>query len=164
MPNAAPTSPREPDTQRPGWTVRDMRGPREHVHAILRELSEVMLVTGNRGKDISSAHARPMAIAKLCDDCTLWFLTDLDTPKVDEAMRTNAGIVTGQTEDRFVSIKGSFEVTQDATKINEVWSAEAESWVPRGKDDPYLGILVFKPIEAEIWDRGGAMHERVRFG
>jgi general stress protein 26 len=163
MPNTAPTTHVSSDTQRTSST-RDPRAQRELVLAVMRELSEVMLVTGNRGKDISSAHARPMAIAKLCDDCALWFLTDLDTPKVDEAMRTNSGIVTGQTEDRFVSLKGTFEVTQDPSKINEAWCEEAESWVPKGKDDPYLGILIFRPIDAEIWGRGGVLHERVRLG
>jgi general stress protein 26 len=163
MPNMSPTPHAESDTKRTS-TPRDARAQRELVLAVLRELSEVMLVTGNRGKDISSAHARPMAIAKLNDDCSLWFLTDLDTPKVDEAMRTNMGIVTGQTEDRFVSLKGTFEVTQDRTKINEAWCDEAESWVPKGKDDPYLGILVFRPLDAEVWGRGGVLHERVRLG
>ena len=131
---------------------------REHVHAMLKEIPAVMLVTSETQttmEDLSGARARPMGVARVEDDCTLWFLTALDSPKVEEAMSTGDGLVTGQTKTRFVSLRGNFELSRDRGKIDEVWSATAKAWFPQGKEDPNIAVLIFRPTEAEVWDMSG---------
>ena len=124
------------------------------VHDLLADFSSVMLLTGaTPGGEL---RARPMAVAKLDDDCTLTFMTGLDTAKVDESRKDGVGYVIAQGKTVFVSMRGTVEIVRDRHRIHDLWTAAAKVYFPRGKDDPNLCLLVVHPEAAEVWDVSGA--------
>ena len=124
------------------------------VHDLLARFSTVMLVTSD-GNGVG-VHARPMAVAKLDDDCTLTFLTSVESAKVHEAKKDPLGHVIAQSRAVFLSMRGVLEVVRDRGRIHDAWSLASNLYFPRGPDDPALCLLVLHPEEAEIWDVSGA--------
>lgn len=132
------------------------KGDRERVHDMLKGFSTVMLFTmEGRGEDMKH-RARPMNVAKLDDDCTLTFVTGLDTSKVDEAARNDQAHVVAQGKTQFLSISGRTEISRDRAQIEAAWSPADKVFFPEGKDDPNLCLMIFHPEEAELWDVSGA--------
>lgn len=123
------------------------------VHDLLADFSTVMFITSEGEK--SAVHARPMSIAKLDDDCTLTFLTSVDSAKVHEARKDPVGHVVAQSKAVFLSIRGSLEVVRDRNRIHDVWSPADKVYFPKGKDDPAICLVVMHPEKAEIWDVSG---------
>lgn len=132
------------------------KGDRERVHDMLKGFSTVMLFTmEGRGEDMKH-RARPMNVAKLDDDCTLTFLTGLDTSKVDEAARNDQAHVVAQGKTQYLSISGRTEISRDRAQIEAAWTPADKVFFPEGKDDPNLCLMIFHPDEAEVWDVSGA--------
>lgn len=142
-----------------------MTDAQKHVHDILNDLTTVMMITydevpdsGVRGSASprSGLHARPMSVARLDPDSTLWFVTAIDSPKVDEAESPPVGHITGQTTTRYISLSGTFSITRDRDALERVWSKANDIWFPEGVNDPRACLLGFHPTEAEFWDMSGA--------
>jgi general stress protein 26 len=127
----------------------------KHLHAILHEFSNVMMIVSHTG-EVRTARARPMAIARLDEDCTLYFLTSEDTVKVEAITKDSEGMCTGQSKTQHVGLVGQFDVVNNRALINELWSTGAAVWFPRGKEDPAIRVVVFRPRTAEFWDMAGA--------
>jgi general stress protein 26 len=126
------------------------------VHDLLAGFSTVMLLTSEGSGERSQLHARPMAVAKLDDDCTLTFMTGFDTAKVDEAKKDGVGYVIAQGKTVFLSMHGTVEVVRDRNRIHDAWTAVDKIYFPKGKDDPNICLLVLHPASAEVWDVSGA--------
>lgn len=125
---------------------------RERIHAALEDFSSVMMVTmGGEG-----VRVRPMAVAELADDCTLTFLTSVDTAKVREAEREPKGCVVAQSTAVFLALQGTYEVIEDRARVDSLWSPADKIYFPAGKDDPNIRVMTFRPKDAEIWDVSGA--------
>lgn len=142
-----------------------MTDAQKHVHDILNDLTTVMMITFDdapasdaRGKAgaRSGLHARPMSVARLDPDGSLWFVTAIDSPKVGEAESPPVGHVTGQTTTRYISLSGTFSVTRERDALERVWSKANDIWFPEGVNDPRVCLLGFHPTEAEFWDMSGA--------
>jgi general stress protein 26 len=54
---------------------------REHLYDLLKGFDTAMLVTYPTG---GPAHARPMAVAELRPDVDTYFVTSIDSPKIEE--------------------------------------------------------------------------------
>jgi len=128
-------------------------GP-EHVHDVLGDFDTLMVGTYEATGEQPRLRARPMAVAKLDEDCTLYFLSRIDTAKVDEALSPTHGTVVGQRRNRYLAAMGRFEVLKDTRKIAALWKASFGIWF-EGPDDPSLVLLVFHPEQVEIWDSKG---------
>lgn len=132
----------------------------EHAHALLKEFSTVMLLTIDRSLpkmgDHPHFHARPMEVAEVDADCTLWFVTSIDSSKIDEALTPYDGHAVAQTKTRQVSISGTFSVVRDPDQIKAVWKKAYEVWFPQGPTDPKVCLLGLHPREVEFWDASGA--------
>lgn len=128
---------------------------REQLFSLLRDLSSVMMISSATGQ-ITAARARPMSIARVDPDGTLYFLTSVDTSKVDEVQSEEVGMCTGQSKTQYVSLVGRFQVVRDRALVEELWSKMADAWFPQGKDDPRVRVLIFRPSAAELWDMSGA--------
>lgn len=150
--NNAQTSPKTDTTTSTAKASKDPS--HEQVHKLLEGYSTVMLVTLDGPSRHPTMNARPMAVAKLDEDCTITFLTKVDSDKVDEAKSRGAS-VTAQGTMSFLSIAGTTEVSRDKATIAAAWKPSYKSWFPEGLDDPTLCALVFKPSKAEIWDSTG---------
>lgn len=118
---------------------------------LLTKFDTAMLVTRRTGLEF---HGRPMAIAHVDFDATLWFVTSIDAPKLVELAADPLAIVCMQGNSRFVTINGRIDVVRDPKKIQEMWRESFSVWF-EGKNDPKLVLLKLSPIEAEYWDQSG---------
>lgn len=136
-------------------TTDDPAASRNHVHEILSEMDTMMMVTrDDTSRD--ALNARPMSVAQVDPDCTIYFLTAVGSQKVEEARATQKGLCTGQTKTRHASVRGTYSISNDRALIARIWSKMADAWFPEGKDDPSVRAIVFHPSEAEVWDLSGA--------
>jgi general stress protein 26 len=140
---------------------------RQKVHDLLKEFSNVMFVT-QAGPDPTSSgslrlRARPMGIAHLEEDCTLWFFTSVDSSKVEEARASTLAHVVCQSAMRFLSVEGRAAIVHDRATIERFWTKAVEAWFPNGKDDPQVCLIRFVPAEVEYWDSTGTRGLKLLF-
>lgn len=124
---------------------------------ILRSFDTAMLVT-RRGPELRS---RPMQIADRTDDGRVWFVTSIDSPKLDELTEYPDVNVTMQEDSRFLSISGAARASRDRDRINELWNDAYGGFFSEGPNDPTLVLLEVVPTFVEYWDRSGL--EGVKF-
>ena len=124
---------------------------------ILDSFDHAMLVT-QRDSELRS---RPMAIADRTRDGRVWFITSVDSAKLQEITDYPDVNVAMQAGSTFLSISGTVRATRDPDKINELWNDIQELWFPEGRNDPTLILLEVVPTFAEYWDRSGV--EAVKF-
>jgi general stress protein 26 len=123
-----------------------------HLTEMLEGFDTAMLVTF--GGD--ALYARPMAIAEVRGEGTLYFATDLESPKVKQLEANPRVGVVLQDGDREIFLSGYARVSTDRRLSDRLWSEAWKIWFPKGKDDPTLCILIVEPETAEYWDRSGA--------
>ena len=124
---------------------------RERLHDIVKGARTVMLLShGEAGKIIG----RPMAVARVDADTTLYLVTGIDSKKVDEIHREPRVSLSVQASDGFVMIDGSCRVSQDRGLIDELWQDSWKPWFEGGKTDPAIAILVVSPNEGTYWNGG----------
>lgn len=124
---------------------------RERIHAALEDFSTVMMVT----RQGESVRVRPMAVSELTDDCTMTFMTAVESAKVREAQKEPTGWVIAQSSATFLSIEGTYEIVDDRARVDALWKPIDKVYFPNGKDDPSIRLMVFRPGNAEIWDVSG---------
>ena len=123
----------------------------EKYLALAKEFRNAMLVT-QRGSELRS---RPMVIADVTNDGRLWFLTGVDSGKVDELTEEPFVNVAMQSGESFLSISGTAVVLRDRNRLDELWSPAYGIWFPDGKDDPSLAVAYVAPTYVEYWDSSG---------
>jgi general stress protein 26 len=126
--------------------------PDDKLRALLEEFGVAMLVT--RAAD-GQLRARPMALAAVEPDDTIWFLTDRHSAKVDELARDGRVAVTMQSRSQFVSVSGTAAPVEDRGRVARLWKAEWKVWFPGGQDDPNLLLLRVDGVTGEYWDNSG---------
>jgi general stress protein 26 len=122
-----------------------------HFFEMLREFDTASVITRTRGGNL---HGRPMAIADLTDDGTLWFITGVDSTKVLEIRDDSRGMLSLQSARQFVTINGHFELVADRARVDRIWKEAYRVWFD-GKRDPEIVLLRFTPFDAEYWDSSG---------
>ena len=135
--------------------------PQQHFLALLSEFGVANVITRGRAGE-GSLHGRPMAIAKVEDDGTLWFVTSVDSPKVLEIRDDSRAMISLQNSRQFVSINGHLELVTDRAKVDELWKESYRVWF-EGEHDPELVLLRFTPFDAEFWDNAGARGVKYAF-
>ncbi|MEO6954200.1 MAG: pyridoxamine 5'-phosphate oxidase family protein [Polyangia bacterium] len=125
---------------------------RAHVHAMLEELSDVMLTSFERTGDAPIARARPMHVTHLDQDDSLWFMTSIDAEGTVELQRTPTSSVIAQSSSSYVSLQGKSTIVTDRTRIKAMWKKMHEVWFPDGPEDPKVCLVHFVPTEADFWD------------
>jgi general stress protein 26 len=133
----------------------------EKVRELLKDFKTAMLVTQATGRP---GRARPMAIARVDEDCSVWFFTARATEKVGEIRSDNHVLVTCQDErSRYLSLSGKAELIGDRGKARELWRESYKTWFPAGLDDPELLLIRVQPSDAEYWDNQGVNGIRYLF-
>jgi len=120
---------------------------------LLSEFETATLVTRARGA--GELHGRPMAIADVGEDGTLWFITNVDSNKVLEVRDDSRALVSLHSARKFVTMNGHLELVADREKVDQIWKEAYRIWFD-GKTDPELVLLRFTPFDAEYWDNSGA--------
>ena len=124
---------------------------------ILKSFDTAMLVT-ERDRELRS---RPMAIADRTDDGRVWFITNVESAKLEEMTEAPQVNLAMQKESKFLSISGTIRATRDATRVDEHWNDVLNAWFPQGRNDPTLILLEVVPTYVEYWDQSGT--EGVKF-
>ncbi len=149
----------------------EVQGDQEKLHDLLEQFSAVVLIThampdGGRASATTDVEvtSRPMQVARLDDNCDLWFLTDADTAKVYE-IRTDpmVHVVAQDGRDVFVSLRGVAQVLQDSATIRALWSKPYEVWFPEGPDTPGIRAIHVTAHEGQYWDSQGVNKIRYLF-
>ncbi|MBB3209189.1 general stress protein 26 [Rhodopirellula rubra] len=123
----------------------------EKLMSLLEDFDTVMLVThGAEGFD-----ARPMAVARLDDDGSMWFATNRDSGKIAAMIKDPQVAVTMQGGHKFVTLSGTASVHDDRSLVSSMWKEAWRVWFPKGKDDPSLILLKVDPNVGEYWDNSG---------
>lgn len=122
-----------------------------HFTDILKTFDTAMLVT-QRGRELRS---RPMEIVDRTEDGRVWFITSIDSAKLEELTENPDVNVTMQDDPKFLSISGAVRATRDREKVDEVWRESFDAWFPEGRDDPTVVLLEIVPTYVEYWDRSG---------
>jgi general stress protein 26 len=124
---------------------------------ILRSFDTAMLVT-QRDRELRS---RPMVIADTTNDGRVWFITSIDSAKLDELTENPNVNVAMQAGARYLSISGAVRATRDPQKVDELWNVSHSVWFSHGRNDPTLVLLEVVPTYVEYWDRSGV--EAIKF-
>ena len=126
--------------------------PEVKMRELLEEFGIAMLITRTQDGQL---RGRPMAVAEVQPDGTLWFLTDRHSGKVYELEQDSHVAVTMQSRARFASLSGTISPVEDGDKVSQLWKLEWNVWFPGGKNDPSLLLLRFEGKEGEYWDNSG---------
>lgn len=127
--------------------------PHDRLNDLLAGFETAMLVTRTPEGELRS---RPLAVAQIEADGTLWFLTQRDSAKVDEIMEERQVNVAMQSNLKFVSISGIATAVENRRKVNEIWNEAWRHWFPDGKEDPFLLLLRVDGRTGEYWDNSGS--------
>ena len=129
---------------------------RVHLRDALKEFTSMMVATYDKKGKHPRLHARPLLVAKVEDDCSLYFVTrrEDDAPKNGEES-TEDGSVIAQSLTRQVSMLGTIEYSSDRGLLNDLWKLPFNLFFGKGKDDPQACLLIFRPRDAELWDLSG---------
>jgi general stress protein 26 len=142
-------------------TNQDTPDTEQHFRELMQSFSTAMLVTNSED---GGMRARPMHVAGVDDDGTLWFATRFDSPKTDELMADQSVAVTMQGMASFVSVTGSADIVIDQPhKVRELWKETWRPWYPAGPEDPQLSLLRVRVQDAAFWDYRGMAGVRYVF-
>jgi general stress protein 26 len=136
-------------------TTRDT----ERVWELMKKIGFAMLVT----RDGEKLRARPMSAYLERESNTIYFLTDARRHK-DEEIARNPNInlsFANASDQKYVSITGTAEVSNDRAKIKQLFSTPAKAWWDSA-EDPNIRVLKITPDDAEFWDSPGSVISYVK--
>lgn len=126
---------------------------RAHLWDLIKATRFAML-THRHGDGQLHSHPLTTQNKKVDEGATLYFFI----PKDGEIARhvtsdPSVNLAYSDTdEDSYVSIAGQAALIDDTAKKEELFTAIAKSWFPKGAGDPNLGLLAVRIVEAEYWD------------
>jgi general stress protein 26 len=131
----------------------------DRVWELMEKMPLCMLTTWN-GSDL---HGRPMDARPRRKDNTIYFLTDVRHHKDDEiAKYPKIAIAFSDSGDqKYVSLSGRAEVSNDRAKIKELWEPTAKAWWDSA-ENPNIRVLKVTPVEAQYWDGPGKVVSMVK--
>ncbi|MCD0462815.1 pyridoxamine 5'-phosphate oxidase family protein [Roseiconus lacunae] len=124
----------------------------EKLISLLEDFNNAMLVTRTSAGELD---ARPMAIADVEENGTLWFVSDRNSGKIADLMLDQDVAVTMQSSNKFVSVTGKCQAVEDRQKVDDLWNEAFKVWFPEGKSDPSIILLRIDPARGEYWDNSG---------
>lgn len=124
------------------------------VWKLMEDIGTCMLVT----KSGEGLRSRPVAAYAKREDDTIYVLTDVNGHKDDEiaADPTVNLSFAHPGSNSYVSLTGKAAVTNDRSKIKELWNVWAKAWW-EGPEDPRIRLLKIEPLAAEYWDSPGKL-------
>ena len=99
-------------------------------------------------------NTRPMSPQKIDDDGTLWFLSANDSTKNADIQSDPMVqlLFQGSAHSGFLNVYGIAEISEDKTKIEELWEPILKTWFTEGKDDPRISVIKVSPTQGHYWD------------
>lgn len=121
---------------------------------LMKKIGFAMLVT----RDGDKLRSRPMSAYPEREENAIYFLTDARHHKDEEIARNpsvNLSFADAGSQ-KYISLTGSAAVSNDRTKIRELFSTPAKAWW-NSADDPNIRVLKVTPDDAEFWDTPGSV-------
>jgi general stress protein 26 len=120
----------------------------EELYGLIEGIEIAMLTTRRTDGRLVS---RPMATQQRHPGADLWFVTDIETHKIDELQQepnVNVSYYRDRTRE-WVSVSGTAIVSQDRALIRELYEPDWRAWFGRiddvrdgGPDDPRLALIM----------------------
>ena len=130
-----------------------LSGPegRKKIGELIKDVRICMMTTAAGDGSFDS---RPMATQETEFDGTVWFLTRGESGKVAEIEHDQhvSLLYADPSNHNFVSAKGRAQVSQDKSKIHELWNPMLKAWFPGGENDPAITVLKVEISEAQYWE------------
>lgn len=126
---------------------------------LMKKIGFAMLVT----RDGDKLRARPMSAYLERENNAIFFLTDVRRHK-DEEIAKNPGInlsFADASDQKYVSVTGAAVVSNDRTRIKQLFSTPAKAWW-NSAEDPNIRVLKITPDDAEFWDSPGTVISYVK--
>lgn len=126
---------------------------------LVNKIGFAMLVT----RDGDKLWSRPMSAYPERQENAIYFLTDARHHKDEEVMRdasVNLSFADAGSQ-KYISVTGSAALSDDRSKIKELFSTAAKAWW-NSADDPNIRVLKVTPDEAEFWDTPGSVISYVK--
>jgi general stress protein 26 len=126
---------------------------------LMKKIGVAMLVTRD-GEDL---RARPMWAQLSPEENRIYFLADARRHKDDEIARDpriNLSFANAS-DQKYVSVTGRAEVSNDRAKIKELFATAAKAWWSSA-DDPNIRVLKITPLDAEFWDANGTLVSTIK--
>ena len=128
----------------------------ERLSKLMEKVDIAMLTTVGAGGHLVS---RPLSTqAASFDGEHVWFLTELDTPKVAELRRNGKVNVAWASKDAntYISASGTATVSRDRALVDRFWNDALKAFFPGGPEDPNLGTIEVRLRTVEYWDGPGS--------
>lgn len=131
----------------------------DRAWTLMDKIGFAMLVT----RDGAKLRARPMAAFVERNDNAIYMLTDARRHKDEEiAQHPDINLSFADTGgQKYVSVTGTATVSNDRTRIKQLFSTSARAWWDSA-DDPNIRVLKITPDDAEFWDSPGTMVSYVK--
>ena len=131
----------------------------DRVWELMKKIGFAMLVT----RDGDKLRSRPMSAYPEREENAIYFLTDARHHKDEEIARSasvNLSFADAGSQ-KYVSVSGNAAISNDRTKIKELFSTPAKAWW-HSADDPNIRVLKVTPDDAEFWDAPGSVISYVK--
>ena len=121
---------------------------------LMKKIGFAMLVT----RDGDKLRSRPMSAYPEREENAVYFLTDARHHRDDEVARdASVNLSFADTgSQKYISVTGSATLSNDRSKIKELFSTAAKAWW-NSADDPNIRVLKVTPDDAEFWDTPGSV-------
>jgi general stress protein 26 len=139
--------------------MNDREKDLDQVWTLMEKIGFCMLAT-RESRDIRS---RPMAAHAVRAENSVYFLTDAGSHK-DEDIEADPNVCLAFADagdQKYVSVSGHGEVSNDRAKIKQLWSTPAKAWW-KSADDPSIRVLKITPKDAQYWNSPGTVVSYVK--
>lgn len=125
------------------------------IKELTKDIHIAMLITV---ADDGSLHARPMATESADFDGTLWFVTRIESGKVEE-IRDDSHVLVSYEQPKdgmYLSLQGRAGIVRDRATIKQHWYKAADGWFKDGSDDPAAALIQVKVTGGEYWEQSSS--------
>lgn len=125
------------------------------IKELTKDIHIAMLTTV---ADDGSLHARPMATATADFDGTLWFVTRIESGKVEE-IRDDSHVLVSYEQPKdgmYLALQGRAGIVRDRATIKQHWYKGADGWFKEGSDDPAAALIQVKVTGGEYWENSSS--------
>jgi general stress protein 26 len=149
----------QPNQARSRGSEDDTTKTPQDIVSLARSFDTAMFVThGNDG----GSRARPMSVAQVEDDASVWFVTSATNDLVAELKRDPRALIVMQGRMAYLCIEGRATTHHDRAKIAQLWSEPMRVWFT-DENDPNILLVEFRPNAAEYWDMAGTQGIKLAF-
>jgi general stress protein 26 len=123
---------------------------KKKIGELISDVHIAMMTTVAKDGSMSS---RPMAVQDKEFNGTLWFLTRNTSEKIDEIEQDQHVTLTfaEPKKSEYLALKGRANVSEDRSKIKELWNPLYKAWFPKGEDDPEIAVVKVDVTAGDYW-------------